>query len=270
MPAIHRTFLESAIPLLRKNPRLVGLAAGGSLAANNLDEYSDLDLIVIAAPDVSADVLRNAVSFAGQLGPLLAAFPGDHVGEMRLLICLYGPPLLHVDLKFVSTDELALRVEDPVVLWDRDGRVAAGLSQGHASYPEPSLQWIEDRFWVWVHYTAVKVARGELFEALDCLAFIRRRVLGPLILLKAGMQPDGVRRIETNAPEVLPELKLTIGGHDRRLCREALENAIRLYIDLRERLAPAGLIRRPEAEQAARDFLADQQANDASRAGSGR
>jgi len=58
---------------------------------------------------------------------LLAAFPGDHVGEPRLLICLYGPPLLHVDLKFMSTDEFLHRVEDPMVLWDRAGALRAAL-----------------------------------------------------------------------------------------------------------------------------------------------
>jgi len=256
MSATHRAFLESAIPRLRADRRLVGLAAGGSLAADNLDDYSDLDLIVVSAPDVSPDVLREGVSLAEQLGPLLAAFPGDHVGEPRLFICLYGPPLLHVDLKFLSTRELAARVEDPIVLWDRDGQVGLGLSQGSASYPQPSIQWIEDRFWVWVHYITVKIARGELFETLDALAFIRRRVLGPLILLNSGMQPDGVRRIETGAPELLSRLKLTVGAHDRKSCGDALKGAISLYTLLRERLAPAGLIRRRAAEQAARDWLA--------------
>ena len=39
---------------------------------------------------------------AGTLGHLLHAFTGEHVGEPRLLICLYGPELLHVDLKFMD------------------------------------------------------------------------------------------------------------------------------------------------------------------------
>jgi hypothetical protein len=54
---------------------------------------------------------RGRAGFAGALGPLLSAFTGDHVGEPRLLICLYGPPLLHVDLKFVTPADLAERVE---------------------------------------------------------------------------------------------------------------------------------------------------------------
>jgi hypothetical protein len=175
MPDPHRAFLEHAIAKLQIDGRLEGVAAGGSFIGGALDEHADLDLVVVPRPDVAADVLRDGHELAQRLGPLLAAFPGDHVGELRLLICLYGPPLLHVDLKFLSTDELSHRVEDPVILWDRRGMVRAALSATNAVYPPPRMQWMEDRFWVWMHYTAVKIARGELFEAIDALTFVRAR-----------------------------------------------------------------------------------------------
>jgi hypothetical protein len=53
------------------------------------------------------------------MGNLLAAFTGEHVGEPRLLICLFADPLMHVDLKFISLGQLSSRVEDPVILWER-------------------------------------------------------------------------------------------------------------------------------------------------------
>ena len=258
LPQAHREFLQAALPKLRADARLAGVAAGGSFISGGLDEFSDLDLVVVAAPDAAKDVLRAGAALAAQLGPLLASFQGDHVGEPRLLICLYGPPLLHVDLKFLSTQELAHRVEDPAILWDRDGEVRLGLSRGRAIYPQPDPQWIEDRFWVWVHYIVVKIARGELFEALDSLAFIRRRVLGPLILLDAGLQPDGVRRLESGAPQFAARLTAAVGAHDRTSCRDALQAAIALYVSLREQFAVPGLARRGEAERAAKTFLEEQ------------
>jgi len=186
---------------------------------------------------------------------LLAAFPGDHVGELRLLICLYGPPLLHVDFKFVGPDELARRVEDPRVLWDRRGRVREALAKGKGQYPAPRLQWMEDRFWVWMHYVAEKIARGELFEAIDGLTFVRARVLGPLALADAGAQPNGVRRIETSAPALVPTLRRTVPSHDAASCRAALRATVEIYDDLRERLAPPTLVRRGDAEREVRAFL---------------
>lgn len=255
MQPAHRSFLEGAIPKFRTDARLLGLAAAGSFIGGRLDEHSDLDLVVISGPDVTNDVLRDGSRIAATLGPLLAAFVGDHVGEPRLLICLYGPPLLHVDLKFLSIEELAHRVEDPVVLWDRRGAVGAAMSLAQGLYPPPRFQWIEDRFWVWMHYTETKVARGELFEAIDALTFVRARVLGPLVLAEAGAQPNGVRRVEQRAPERGALLQSTVPSYDRDSCRNALAATMALYADLRERLAPATLVRRGEAERAVRDFL---------------
>lgn len=248
LPAPHRTFLERALPLLRADRRLTGLAAGGSFIPGALDEYSDLDLVVVTLPP-SAAVIRSAAALAGSLGPLLAAFPGDHVGEPRLLICLYGPPLLHVDLKFVTEAELAHRVEDPVVLWDREGGVRRGLAQGAAVYPPPDVQWIEDRFWVWVHYAQGKIARGELFEAIDMLGFVRKRVLGPLALMAAGTLPNGVRRVEEVVQGRAAGLAATLAIHDRDSCTRALAAAIALYRELRDAVAPRGLQRRDAAER---------------------
>ena len=255
MPAAHRAFLEYAIPRFRADPRLAGVAAGGSFIGGRLDEHSDLDLVVISPPDAAREVLRDGLELASRLGPLLTAFVGDHVGEARLLICLYGPPLLHVDLKFYSTDDLAHRVEDPTILWDRRGGVRGAMARTTAVYPPPRFQWMEDRFWIWMHYTALKIARGELFEAIDALTFVRARVLGPLVLDEAGAQPDGVRRVEERAPGVVTLLERTIPSHDRPSCRAALLATVDLYTELRERLAPPALVRRSDAEREVRQFL---------------
>jgi hypothetical protein len=257
MPARHREFLTRALPACRADPRLEGLAAGGSFVTGGMDEQSDLDLVVVAALAHAKDVLERGPDLARQLGPLLAAFVGDHVGEPRLLICLYGPPLLHVDLKFVSIDELAPRPDDPHVLWDRHGRVRAALARSSPTASRPRYQWMEDRFWVWVHYMADKIARRELFEVVDGLTFVRSRVLGPLVLAGADAAPHGVRRIETHAPREADRLRATVATPDVASCEAALAATVTLYTELRDRVAPATLVRRTAAEQAVRDFLAE-------------
>src|SRR5207245_1317623 len=73
MPSAHRAFLEAAIPKLRADERLVGLAAGGSFISRTLDEHSDLDLVVVSRPEVSRGVLRDGPDLARRLGPLLAS-----------------------------------------------------------------------------------------------------------------------------------------------------------------------------------------------------
>jgi hypothetical protein len=161
-------------------------------------------LLVAVAPEAFAEVL------AAQLGPLLVAFTGEHVGEPRLLICLYGPPPLHVDLIFIAVADAAARVDEPVVLWERGTVLSDALRQGEARYPQPDAQWIEDRFWVWIHYAATKVGRGELFEAHEFLSFLRMNVLSPPGLLRRGLRPAGVRRVEQLAPDLAAELQRTV------------------------------------------------------------
>lgn len=141
IPLAHSTFLERALRLLRADQRLVGVAAAGSFVAGKLDEFSDLDLVIAVEPSEVESVSDERHRIAAGLGPLVAAFTGEHVGEPRVLICLYdadeGGSPLHVDLKFVSLLDVAHRVDDLTVLWEREGRVTSELQAEEARFPSP-------------------------------------------------------------------------------------------------------------------------------------
>ena len=139
-------------------------------------------------------------------------------------------------------------MEDPVVLWDREGQVQQSLAAGTAAYPPPDLQWIEDRIWVWVHYTAAKLGRGELFEALDSLGVIRKLVLGPLVLQRGGALPNGVRRVEELSRTDVSNLVATVAAYDPSSCYQALSAAVALYREHRAALAAPSLVYRSAAE----------------------
>ncbi len=120
---------------------------------------------------------------------------------------------MHVDLKFITAEDLRDRVEDGAVLWQRNDSVDQVLAASAAQWPQPDPQWIEDRFWVWVHYTAVKIARGELFEALGALSAVRSAAIAPLAVRGRTPKPSGVRRqLETLAPELVPEFSETVAA----------------------------------------------------------
>jgi hypothetical protein len=260
VPEPHATFLGNALDRLKKDERLIGVAAGGSYATHSMDAFSDLDLVIAVEPDAYESVLSERQVIAQGIGPLLAAFTGEHVGEPRLLICLYGPPLLHVDLKFVRLSEAATRVEDPAVIWERDGRLSAALGAGVAVFPEPDLQWIEDRFWVWLHYGAGKIGRGELFEAIDFLSFLRTQVLGPLALQSRGARPSGVRKVEFLAPELAKEMESTLATYSAQSCAAALRAAANFYLKLRRQMADGTIRCHQPAERAAMEYLGEVEA----------
>ena len=251
-----RPYVERAVEAAERDPRIVGLTLGGSAAAGGVDEYSDLDFVVVCRDEAQPALLAEAERFARGLGGLLASFTGEHVGEPRLLVCLYAPPLLHVDLKFVALGDLGRRVEDGVVLWERDvGSLERAMAASPATWPQPDLQWMEDRFWVWVHYVAGKIGRGELFECLDAYAYFRSVVFGPLLAVGRGVRPQGVRRLERYAGDAVPELQATVGDHSREGCLRALRASVGLYTRLREQMDDGRLVRREEAEAASREYV---------------
>jgi len=256
LPALHAAFLKEALPRLQADERIVAVAAGGSFLTGSVDEYSDLDLVIAVSPAAISQVMQERHQIAATLGSLLAAFTGEHVGEPRLLICLYGPPLLHVDLKFISLADAVRRVEDPIILWEHDGQLTSVLSRSGAVYPTLDLQWIEDRFWVWVHYIAAKIGRGELLDSHDSLALLRSLVLGPLALLTQGARPSGVRKVETHAQPYLEDLIRTTTVYNPLACVAALQAAVTLYRRLRTQLVATTFSARPEAEAAAMEYLA--------------
>jgi hypothetical protein len=156
------------------------------------------------------------------------------VGEPRVLICLYDDPLLHVDIKFVTLEEFYSRIETPLILLDTDQQLGNVILRSEAKYPYPAHQWIEDRFWIWIHYVLLKIGRGEYFEALDFFGYIRSVVLGPLLHIKNGNLPKGVRKVESLlAPEDIELLKQTLPFYDKASLMKALENTVILYRQLR-------------------------------------
>jgi len=236
--------------------RVVGLALGGSAVVGGIDQFSDLDFVVVCRPEDQASLLSDARQFAARVGHLLASFTGEHIGEPRLLVCLYGPPLQHVDLKVVSISDLALRVEDGIVIWEREpGTLGKAMDETSAVWPQPDLQWIEDRFWVWIHYAAGRLGRGELFECLDAMAYFRSAIFGPILAVQHGARPQGVRRLEQYAGDALEELEDTVGDRTPQGCLVALRASIGLYRRLRDAAEDDTLVRRSEAEAASVEYL---------------
>jgi predicted nucleotidyltransferase len=226
---IQKQFADRAVQVLRHDETVLGLAVGGSWLTNELDKFSDLDLILVTKEKISNDSSKM-LSFAERIGDLLNGFTGEHVGEPRLLICLYDNPLLHVDIKFLTLDELSERIETPVVLFDTDNQLQTVLMESEPNFPYPEYQWIEDRFWIWIHYALLKIGRGEYLEAFDFPGFLRMTVFGPLLHIKNRNLPRGMRKVEAQLMQPdLSDLRSTIPAYDRESLIRSLGSAVYLY-----------------------------------------
>ncbi len=234
LPQLHHDFVERVRAEVSRDTRLAALLAGGSYIHGGFDHYSDLDFVIVVDAAHHAEVMAARKAFAGRIGGLLSSFTGEHVGEPRLLICLYGPPLIHVDLKFIVADDLDRLIERPAALFIRDGsEIEARLDSAVIHWPDRVPEWFEQRAWVWLHYGAAKLGRGELLEAMGMLAFFRDQVLGPMLHRRAGRPQRGVRRMEALDAHASDLLARTVATHDPGSIRNALSAAADLYLDLR-------------------------------------
>ena len=229
LPRPHKTVLESVRSAVEADPRFLGLLAGGSYLHGGFDAHSDLDLVLVCRPEAYADCMDTRRAFASAIGNLLAAFTGEHVGEPRLLICLYGPDVIHVDLKFVMPPDLEALIERPAIIWSRGPEIEAAIASAHVSWPNHPADWFEERIWIWLHYGATKLARGELYETIGMLGFIREQVLGPLLSLQEGRDQRGVRRLEQLSPAGAEALTATLATHERNEVLLALRETVHLY-----------------------------------------
>lgn len=242
-------FAERTKKVLEGDTSVIGLAVAGSWLTNEIDEFSDLDLILVTRDKITDDKTKM-FDFAKRFGNLLSGFTGEHVGEPRVLICLYDNPLLHVDIKFVTLEEFHSRIETPTILLDTKEQLKNALSQSVAKFPYPDYQWIEDRFWIWVHYILLKIGRGEYVEAFDSLGFLRMVVLGPLLHIKNDNLPRGVRKVETQLKgEDFNDLKLTLPIYERRSLLDSLQSSVSLYRKLRTLLFDNDIVLQSDTEQ---------------------
>lgn len=246
---IQQQFAERAVQVLATDSNIIGLAVAGSWLTNELDEFSDLDLILVTKEKISADKTRM-LGYAGRLGELLSGFTGEHVGEPRVLICLYEQPLLHVDIKFVTLEEFHARIETPTILLDKEGQLQAALTHSIAQFPYPDYQWIEDRFWIWVHYALLKIGRGEYLEACDFFGFVRMVVFGPLLHIKNKSLPRGVRKVERILPPAdLEQLLETLPAYNAASLLTCLKNGVALYRQLRHLLYTTNVMLQDKTEK---------------------
>lgn len=252
---IQQAFANSVTQILKEDKNVAGLAVAGSWLTNEIDEFSDLDLILVTNEKISGNK-SIMLDYARRFGNFLSGFTGEHVGEPRVLICLYDNPLLHVDIKFVTVDEFRERIETPVILLDREGQLKSVLEQTEPAFPYPDYQWIEDRFWIWIHYALLKIGRGEYLEAFDFFGFLRMIVFGPLLHIKNDSLPRGVRKVETRlSSKDFEQLQATLPGYSKTALLDSLQQSVTLYRLLRQELFSAAITLQRETEEKVMEFF---------------
>ena len=227
------------------------MVIGGSFASSKADDYSDLDMqLVVSGP--SSDMAQELRSIADTAGAVVAAFSAEHVGLPHMLIVLYED-LVHADFEPVAISALGQRNAGlrAHVLWERDRTVSTALPAEHREDPAASLAWFEARVWTWSWYVQTKILRGELYEALDGIGYMRVRVLFPLLAMHNGERPAGARRAEGRMGIWAERFAATVPRIDPDSMMDALRATLDLYVELADPLLASFAVSPADAARAA-------------------
>jgi hypothetical protein len=167
---------------------------GGSLAAGRADDFSDVDLAVVAAEGREEEAWALRGDLAAVPGPPLRTLERSWPGA-RMVACLYGPqaypPLgLEVDIAFCALAE----VDAPMpyapsrVVFDRSGRLAGALAGVPSAPTETFLgEEVERRrswFAFYAHDALVAERRGDLPQ----LVFLLGQMVEAIVAVAAARQ----------------------------------------------------------------------------------
>ena len=236
----HRAKAEAACRAALADPDVVGMAVTGSFATGIADDVSDVDLRLYARSGTVETVVARVPELAAACGRVVALFVADHLGIPTLTIVLFDE-LVHVDFDVISVDRAAEHNEGlpAVVLWEREP-ISAALPGTYRSDFTADIRWMEARIWTWSWYIQSKVLRGELYEALDGLQYVRDQVLFRLLAFGRGDRPAGGRRAEAVVGDHADAFAQTV---PISLDRAAFLEALRVEIDLYRLLADPLLAR---------------------------
>jgi predicted nucleotidyltransferase len=230
----HRAKAETACRAALADPDVMAMVVTGSFATGDADELSDIDLRVYVRPDAVESVVARIPDLTAAAGRVVALFVAEHLGIPTLTIVLYDD-LVHVDFDVVAADRAAEHNDGlpAVVLWERQP-ISDALPGTYAPEVAAGVRWVEARIWTWSWYIQSKVLRGELYEALDGVQYVRDQVLFRLLAFHGERRPAGGRRAETVVGEHGDAFARTV---PTSLDPASILAALREEIDLYRRLA---------------------------------
>lgn len=175
LPKRRNEILESAMDDLTKDKHVIGIYLGGSLAKDNFDVYSDIDLHIIVAPDRKKDFIKDKRNRSKNWGNVL--FYEDSSAFSPVVVTHFDC-FVKVDSWYHSPEDLepSIWLKGLKSLYDPNGIIHKVLEESSLLEYKPSKEDVE--FWrrkilAFIHETYRAVMRNEHYYALSNLDRIR-------------------------------------------------------------------------------------------------
>jgi predicted nucleotidyltransferase len=189
----REALLERTVSFFAAQQGVTGIFLSGSVPAGSADAYSDIDLRIIATPEVQARLVRGRLSWPTHWGDLLF---NEWVDGTQHCVSHFRP-FVKIDV-FYWTPEMfqpsAWFKMPTKIFLDRDGLVQRTLAQSQslAFSPPPcaEVSRVLSKALAGTHEVVRRARRGELFYAQSLLEQLRSN-MATLDAWMLGFEPAG-------------------------------------------------------------------------------
>ena len=236
---IHFEMLTKASSLIRELKGVVGLCISGSVATNMVDEYSDLDLLIITSESKLDLYWSRREQFEQTIGEV--SFRVDLPEVMATTCIAYYENHVKIHYTYLSESNLHFDPEYKLVIpiFILSNQVKKWLDDCNKNTfdVDSNILAKEDaRFWFWFLQGSAKIPRGEFWAALDTLHIIRTIIVQFSEVINENYF-QGYRRIEQRwTTHRIRNLTKTLSSLDFEQLSLAYINSYKVYIALRSQV----------------------------------
>jgi predicted nucleotidyltransferase len=253
-----RRFVERVLP----RPEVAAAFLHGSVASNDADPHSDLDLVIVVRDVSMREALHaRARELMQELGHVLVCRRASANPYVQLGV-LEGPLVVDVALMEWESLRPAPSYTSLVRLKDADGRLETLRRESRTAqsgFDGDALAAISTHWWRCVFEAGKDLLRGDLLKVLEDLWVLCEFGIRPLARALEGLPVGGTRQGEPrDTRNRAAEIVLSAGSTPTALARAVL-HLHELFLSLREqvqRVRPHSLPdNEPELERVLRDLL---------------
>ncbi|MBC8374661.1 MAG: nucleotidyltransferase domain-containing protein [FCB group bacterium] len=216
---------------------IYGILVSGSVATGNVDEYSDLDLLVVVSYEELQNVWQDRYDHESTVGKIFFRIDLVDVYPTSAVAFLEDGRKIHITYKAVTELTVEAEYTSAITLLNNDSRIDDWLlkcRQITISYDFARLAENDRSFWFWLLQGTAKVGRGEYWAAYDTLNTLREICIeAHAALNKKPFQ--SYRRIEDRWKESdISKLSRTVPKINQGEISKAYSMIISLYSELRK------------------------------------
>ena len=224
----HQALLHAIASYYRDDARILAVAVFGSLSRGDWDQYSDIDLDVVIADDVSLNAVEELERLCGALASIgetvaLIVHDGDNAGdvvfESLMQLSARYHPLSTTHPNIVDSLRVLMGRIDPAII------AAAGRANRRPT--GQSLKQVLDRCVRYVVVADVAVQRKDLWGTVEMLHRMRGLLMEMYALARGGQRLTQVFQASAD-PHLQARLGRMLPQYDLASLKESLEHCIEI------------------------------------------